>query len=281
MAAVQRWLPLPSSMAPGQAAAPGPLPSIFFKQPAKHAVSRRAAPAGGGAEELERRTHESMSNFGCRLMCSRFAEGAGEARCDWFVLFSRFDRDASGVMTKDEFAHVLRRDLCLRADVLSESCLDALWRALDPRNRGIVIAAEFITFMRHNYAPRAESSAPRLCDAYDAARADRGGVHCSQRTAVLGAVAAALALHGNRCGDDWYAMAVRVDRDERRKICVDELKEMVRIELKVPARDVRRPRTTLPRRHRAGPVYDPNVGLGRRLARAARDVRRRVGPRGR
>ena len=106
-------------------------------------------------------------------------------------------------MTEDEMRHVVRRDLNLHADVLSEGALDALWRALDCRGRGCVTTAEFIMFMRKNYVPSSTKKAEPLSDAYDERYADYGGVHKSQRTYVLETIAAAFERHANRCGDDW------------------------------------------------------------------------------
>jgi len=74
-------------------------------------------------------------------------------RCsgNWYKVFVKFDEDGSGTMEFQELVEIVRKNfpgLSVGPDLVSIGDLQGLWRALDADCSGVVVANEFMVFMR-------------------------------------------------------------------------------------------------------------------------------------
>mmetsp|Transcript_13263 Transcript_13263/g.44213 ORF Transcript_13263/g.44213 Transcript_13263/m.44213 type:complete len:1380 (-) Transcript_13263:173-4312(-) len=73
----------------------------------------------------------------------------------WFKLFKQVDADGSGLISFDEFKHMVRKDLKLSPGRLSAKELREVWLVLDDDGGGHVSAGEFGKFMARGAEPNA------------------------------------------------------------------------------------------------------------------------------
>ena len=66
----------------------------------------------------------------------------------WYKLFHQMDSDGSGRITFDEMATMVRRELEIPMEKLSEASLKGVWAALDDDRSGFITAGEFGKFMK-------------------------------------------------------------------------------------------------------------------------------------
>lgn len=62
---------------------------------------------------------------------------------DWNNLFNYYDMDGDGAIEVDEFRVILRRDLLMRADVVSDEGIAEVFAGIDENGGGDVDADEF------------------------------------------------------------------------------------------------------------------------------------------
>jgi len=83
----------------------------------------------------------------------------------WYKLFVHLDRDGSGNITYWELEAFVRKELKLTEVKLSETLLQAVWRALDGDISGLISCGEFGQFMRSGQVSRGEDARTRLAKA--------------------------------------------------------------------------------------------------------------------
>lgn len=105
-------------------------------------VARRAAAAGepASAEEVRHLAH---------LFYTRLGEsGNVDLHATVQQLFTRADRDGSGFVTHDEFTRMVRHELRLRVEDVSENKLLGLWRAIDENEKCAAADEGRVSFAR-------------------------------------------------------------------------------------------------------------------------------------
>jgi len=70
------------------------------------------------------------------------------AERNWYKFFVHMDDDCSGKVNYEELVDMIRNELRVGTSQLSEPALEAIWRALDEDNSGLISAGEFGHFMR-------------------------------------------------------------------------------------------------------------------------------------
>ena len=66
----------------------------------------------------------------------------------WFKLFNQMDNHGTGRISFDEMAEMVRHELDISAEQLSQESLKGVWAALDDECSGFITCAEFGKFMR-------------------------------------------------------------------------------------------------------------------------------------
>lgn len=70
------------------------------------------------------------------------------AERNWYKFFVHMDDDCSGKVNYEELVDMIRNELRIGTSQLSETKLEAIWRALDEDNSGLISSGEFGHFMR-------------------------------------------------------------------------------------------------------------------------------------
>lgn len=70
------------------------------------------------------------------------------AERNWYKFFIHMDDDCSGKVNYEELVDMIRNELKVGTAQLSDLALEAVWRALDEDNSGLISAGEFGHFMR-------------------------------------------------------------------------------------------------------------------------------------
>jgi len=78
----------------------------------------------------------------------RLLEFPNPAMRSWFRLFSIYDRDQSGLVDWTEFSTMIRRDLRIKKDEMSDADLKTAWKAVDIDGSGRISAYEWAAFVR-------------------------------------------------------------------------------------------------------------------------------------
>ena len=79
---------------------------------------------------------------------SALLNGMLDSPSAWFQMFMHIDDDASGKITYEEFAGMVREELKLGKSKLPEEKLESCWAALDADKSGFMVGEEFGAFMR-------------------------------------------------------------------------------------------------------------------------------------
>ena len=104
-------------------------------------VAAAAAVEGASAEEMRKLAELFQKQMGPRGSASDLSSHVQR-------LFTRTDRDGTGLVTLDEFARMVRTDLRLGVAALPETRLLALWKGIDANENGFITAGEFGRFLR-------------------------------------------------------------------------------------------------------------------------------------
>jgi len=83
----------------------------------------------------------------------------------WYKLFNHIDDDGSGRISFFELEDMVRNRLKITASTLTQEQLQAIWRALDEDNSGLITCGEFGHFMRKGRKSKGEHPKTKMIKA--------------------------------------------------------------------------------------------------------------------
>jgi len=121
----------------------------------------------------------------------------------WYKLFCHMDDDLSGKVSFNEFEDMIRNELHVSKEKVSEDMLKAVWRALDEDNSGQISCGEFGHFMRqggHVHSGE-ESAKARMLKTKKAEVLEVRNDQLSARSNVMQARAALVAMRHSKAAE--------------------------------------------------------------------------------
>jgi len=107
------------------------------------------APKGGSQGVVARVASHKEQVAVAELLNRRMIElFIDPAERNWYRFFVHMDDDCSGKVNYEELVDMIRNELKVTVNQLSDSALEAIWRALDEDDSGLISAGEFGHFMR-------------------------------------------------------------------------------------------------------------------------------------